>query len=356
MPRPWIWAIFALAAMLLPGAMPARAAEPARIVAIGDLHGDHDVWFAIARAAGLIDRKGKWTGGKTVVVQLGDITDRGPDSRKIIQDLMRLQRAAPRRGGKVIVLVGNHEAMNMTNDLRYVHPGEFAAFADRNSDRRRELVYQANQAAIESFYRARSPALTPEAIRAEWIKTTPLGKLEHQAAWSASGVLGQWTIGNPAVVKVGSTLFVHGGISASYATIPIDDINKRVAEALKAQDASPASIINDPRGPLWYRGLVTRSETDDTSAGTPAAPATAPLTIDQEVDLVLGAYGVTRLVVGHTPSLQGIISASNGRVWRADSANSRAYGGPPSYLEIIGDRVVAHAVPRPASASKGRPQ
>jgi hypothetical protein len=356
MPRPWIWTIIALAAVLLPGAMPARAAEPARIVAIGDLHGDHDAWIAIARAAGLVDRKGRWAGGKAVFVQLGDVTDRGPDSRKIIQDLMRLQQAAPRRGGKVIVLVGNHEAMNMTNDLRYVHPGEFAAFADRNSKRRRDLVYDANKTTIETFYRARFPQMTAAAIREEWLKITPLGKLEHQLAWSADGELGQWTISNPAAVKIGDTLFVHGGISAAYATIPIDDINKRVADALKAQDASPTSIINDPNGPLWYRGLVTRSGTDETSTATPATPAVAPLTIDQEVDLVLGTYGVKRIVVGHTPSLGGIISASNGHLWRADSANSRAYGGTPSYLEIIGDRVVAHSVPRPASKSKGRPQ
>ena len=136
--RPWVWPFFAFAAALLAGVMPARAAETQRIVAVGDLHGDHDAWLAIARAAGVVDRKGKWTGGKTVLVQLGDIVDRGPDSLPIIRDLMRLQREAPRRGGQVIVLVGNHEAMMMTADMRYVSPGELAAFTDRDSGRRRE--------------------------------------------------------------------------------------------------------------------------------------------------------------------------------------------------------------------------
>ena len=105
-------------------------------------------------------------------------------------------------------------------------PGEFAAFADRNSERRRDQVYDANQAAIEAAYRARFPADDAGGNpRASGLKSTPLGKLEHQAAWSPSGELGQWAIGNPAVVKIGGTLFVHGGISAAYATIPIDDIN-----------------------------------------------------------------------------------------------------------------------------------
>jgi len=148
-------------------------------------------------------------------------------------------------------------------------------------------------------------------------------------------------------------LFVHGGISAAYAAIPVDNINRRVSEALRARDQSPTSIINDPRGPLWYRGLVTRSGDDETTVQAPTVTTGPPLTIDQEIDLVLRAQGVKRIVVAHTPSLAGIIPADGGRLWRVDSGNSRAYGGKPSYLEIVGDRVMAHAVPRPAGPSWG---
>src|SRR6478736_5846477 len=102
----------------------------ARIVAVGDLHGDFVAWRAIATAAGLIDARGKWTGGKTIFVQTGDVADRGPDTLGILNDLMRLQREAKRSGGQVIALVGNHEAMNMTDDLRYVSAADYAAFAD----------------------------------------------------------------------------------------------------------------------------------------------------------------------------------------------------------------------------------
>ena len=129
--RLWIWPLLAFAAMLIPGAMQAKPAT-ARIVAVGDLHGDYDAWAAIARAAGLVDAKGRWAGGGAVLVQMGDVADRGPDSLKIIRHLMKLQREAAGRGGRVIVLVGNHEAMNMIGDLRYVHPGEYRAFADRD--------------------------------------------------------------------------------------------------------------------------------------------------------------------------------------------------------------------------------
>ena len=110
-------AALALAALI---AAPTAAAprQPARIVAVGDLHGDYDAWMDIARAAGLVDARGNWAAGKTTLVQLGDVTDRAPDSLKIIRSLQQLQKEAPRRGGRVVVVLGNHEAMNLLGDNR----------------------------------------------------------------------------------------------------------------------------------------------------------------------------------------------------------------------------------------------
>jgi hypothetical protein len=341
------------AAALLPGATQAQPA-PARIVAVGDLHGDYDAWRAIAKGAKLVDDKGRWTGGKATLVQVGDVVDRGPDSLKILHDLIRLQREAAKRGGKVVALVGNHEAMMMTGDLRYVHPGEYAAFADRDSKARRDRAFENNKAAIEAQYRARVPDMPAATIRDEWMKSVPLGMLEHQAAWRPTGELGKWASANPAVVKIGNTLFVHGGISAAFAGMPIDEINRQVAAALKAHDATPTAIISHPHGPLWYRGLVERGVGDEATVAPVPQGATAALTIDQEIDLVLAKFGVKRIVVGHTPSMQGIVQGAGGKLWRVDSAISRAYGGKLTYLEIVGDRVQAHEVARPAGPAWGK--
>src|SRR5688500_9526644 len=103
----WLWLLVAVAISLLPANARSQAAPP-RIVAIGDLHGDYDAWRAIAVASGLIDARSRWTGGNATLVQMGDVVDRGPDSLKIINDLMRLQREAARRGGRVVALIGNH--------------------------------------------------------------------------------------------------------------------------------------------------------------------------------------------------------------------------------------------------------
>lgn len=348
-----VWHLLVFAAALLPGAVTAEPA-PARIVAIGDLHGDHDAWLAIAKASGLVDAKGHWSGGNATLVQMGDVVDRGPDSLKIIRDLQRLQKEAPKRGGHIIALVGNHEAMMMTGDLRYVHPGEFAAFAGRDSKARRDRVYEANKGVIEAAYRARTPTMTEETIRQEWLKTMPLGKIEYQLAWQPDGELGKWALSNPAVVKLGDSLFVHGGISSAFAGLSVEEINRQVAAALKAQDKTPTAIINHPQGPLWYRGLIARGAGDEANVAPIPIGSTVPLTIEQEIDLALNNYGVKRIVVAHTPNPPGIIAGDGAKLWRIDSGISRAYNGTLTYLEIVGGQVTAHNVPRPAGKAWGK--
>jgi hypothetical protein len=329
--------------LLLLALTAAAPPQPSRIVAVGDLHGDFDAWQDIARDAGLIDAGGHWAGSKTTLVQLGDVTDRGANSLKIIRSLQQLQKEAPRKGGKVYVVLGNHEAMNLLGDYRYTTPGEFAAFADANSAATREKVYQANRAAIEANYKAKDPKLTPEQIHEAWIKDTPLGWVEHKIAWSPSGELGKWATRNPAVLKIGDTLFVHGGLSAEAVKTSLDELNKRVATAMAAADDGPTSILNDPLGPLWYRGLVQRDPDAEAARAREPGPRLTP---EQELDAVLAAYGAQRLVIGHTPDLKGIEIIGGGKLARVDTGDSRYYDGPLTWLEILGDKLVSHTVKR----------
>jgi hypothetical protein len=99
-----------------------------RIVAVGDVHGDYDEFVRVLREAELINRRRNWIAGETHFVQVGDLPDRGPDTDKIIELMKKLEQQAEEEGGKVHALIGNHEAMNMLGDLRYVDPGEYAAF------------------------------------------------------------------------------------------------------------------------------------------------------------------------------------------------------------------------------------
>lgn len=337
-------ALLALAALLC--FTPAEAArEPQRIVAVGDLHGDYQAWLEIARAAGVMDAAGHWAGGRTTLVQLGDVTDREPDSLQIIRSLQQLQSEAPRAGGKVVVVLGNHEAMNLVGDNRYTTAGEYAAFADARSPARREQLYMSLRQKLEDAAHQKDPNLTPSQIRDQWMADHPLGWIEHREAWGPAGELGKWATRNPAIVKIDGTLFVHGGLSAEYSKLPLNDINRRVASAMASADDGPSTILYDPLGPLWYRGLVMR-DPDAEQVRTRASPQPKMLSPDQELDMVLSAYGAQRLVVGHTPDLKGIEFLGGGRLARVDTGISRAYGGPLSWLEIVGGKMIPHSVAR----------
>ena len=338
-------ALLALAALLFltPAVALAAKPPPERIVAVGDLHGDFQAWQTIARAAGLIDEGGHWAGGKTTLVQLGDVLDRQPDSLQIVRSLQQLEAEAPRAGGKVIVVLGNHEAMNLLGDFRYTTRGELAAFADDRSPARREQLYISLRKQLE----AANPKMLPSEVRDRWIEAHPLGWVEHKQAWSPSGELGRWATGNPAVVKIDGTLFVHGGLSAEYGQLSLVDINRRVATAMARGDDSPGSILNDPLGPLWYRGLVER-DPDAEEVRDRQGLRAVHLPPDQELAAVLSAYGAQRLVIGHTPDPNGIEILYDGRLARIDTGISRAYGGPLTWLEIVGGTMTPHTVGKPA--------
>jgi hypothetical protein len=352
--------VFAALALALPGCASAQLQAPAtvhRIVAVGDLHGDFAAWRAIAQAAGLTDSRGRWTGGETVLVQTGDVVDRGPDGLKIIEHLMRLQREAERAHGRVVALVGNHEAMNMTGDLRYVSAADFAAYADGNSQRVRLQNYEANKSQLEAAFRQKDPAMTSEAIKAAWLAATPLGSLEHQAAWSPTGRIGRWVVGNPAAALIYGNLFLHGGIGPAYAHVTLDEINRQVATALVAKATAPEAIINDSAGPLWYRGLAMQEPETPPAAGAGASEAPAPSTspspsVAEQLDEVLAAFGAKRMVIGHTPILSGIAVLEGGRLVQIDTGISSSYGGKLTYLEILDGTLSPHVVARPDFATK----
>ncbi|MEO1241208.1 MAG: metallophosphoesterase [Pseudomonadota bacterium] len=344
----WLAGLFALAFAFSGCASADEANAPARIIAIGDLHGDYEAFEALLNEAGLTDKRGRWTGGEAILVQTGDVPDRGPDSLKIIERLQDLQKKAPRKGGQVVTLVGNHEAMNVTGDLRYVHPGEYKAFANRNPRQRREATYEANRDAIESFYLEQDSTLSSNDIKEKWFEATPAGKLEHQRAWRPDGDIGEWIVGNPAVAIIGDSLFVHGGISQEYASISVADMNAMTREALNSRATEPGSILYDEKGPLWYRGNVGM-DPDDTAAMETGAEApdtettiNAGLSQADEIDLVLETFSVARIVIGHTPSLGGIRVTHGGKVIQIDTGISGYYGGTQSFLEIAGGALIAH--------------
>ena len=178
-----------------------------RIVAVGDVHGDYNQFLRTLLAAKVIDQNNQWIGGRTHLIQTGDLFDRGPDSRKAMDLLMKLEPEARNAGGHVHCLVGNHEEMVLRGDWRYLHPGEIEAFGDK-----------------EKF----SAAIGPEGFYGRWLR-----KLNG-------------------VVKINNILFVHAGLGGAYATMSLDQLNEGIREGIN----TGTGMARDSNGPLWYRALA----------------------------------------------------------------------------------------------------
>ena len=164
---------------------------------------------------------------------------------------------AERDGGKVHVLIGNHEAMNIYGDLRYVDPGKYAAFRTRSSRRVRDNFYDGD---IEKRKLADPEFSANREFRQQWEESIPLGMLEHRVAWGPEGEIGSRVRQHNAVIKINRTLFLHGGISPEVLDMCITEINEQIRLELNGGLGEESGLSEEETGPLWYRGLATNDE------------------------------------------------------------------------------------------------
>lgn len=273
-----------------------RVPAPERVVAVGDLHGDLRATERALQLGGLMNEAGRWIGGKTVLVQTGDLLDRGDDEQAIVDLFERLEIEAKRDGGAVYVLNGNHELMNAALDFRYVTSGGFRDFEDAPDldlgDRRLARVPEAQ--------RARAAAFVPGGAYAR--------KLAH----------------HPVLLIVGETVFAHGGVLPSYAADP-ERTNREVRAWLLGESEAGAAVLRAEDGPVWSRHFGDQPSADDCAL----------------LRETLNRLRVGRMVVGHTVQ-QRINPACDGRVYRIDVGMAAHYGGRAQVLEITerGPRVI----------------
>jgi len=211
----------------------------------------------------------------------------------------------------VHVLLGNHEAMRMLGDMRYVSPGEYEAFVTSESREIRQRYLQ---------------KLTDEE-RASVGAGMPLGFLEMRVAFGRGGEYGNWLHRLDTVIRVNDVLFLHGGLSPEVAQMPCDAINDTVRRELtteidKTRAAPLQSLVASENGPLWYRGMT--KEPDE---------------FMPKLDEILALQGAKAVVVGHTVQQNGrILKRFGGKVFVLDTGMQPAYlpTGRASALEIKG--------------------
>ena len=194
--------------------LPAYLPAPKRLVAIGDLHGDIAATRSALRAAGAIGDSDQWIGGELVIVQTGDVLDRGDDESDILELLDQVDKQARTAGGAVISLIGNHELMNAAGDFRYVTPG-----------------------GMRDFGGDRAHALGPGG---SWAKRIA----QHDV-----------------VMIVGDTAFSHAGVLADW-TSKIDEVNLSSRCWLDGQGDGLPSALTSNDSPVWTRALGIAGSTD----------------------------------------------------------------------------------------------
>jgi hypothetical protein len=341
-----------------------------RIVAIGDIHGNYEGFVSILQQAGLVDDDTHWIGGKTTLVQTGDVFDRGVQVFEVLDLLMRLEKEAAAAGGQVVCLLGNHEGMNLMGFYRDVNPELYATLVDDNSQKRRKAAFKD----FKKYWRARAEALLgtgvarmPDEIKEQWMAAFPPGWLEYQEMLGPDSRYGAWLRNRKVAVVIDEELFVHGGIGPDVAGMSVDEINAEMVSELETYDrlrevmikknlvpttAELASLINvyqemdppDPTyaeladaeewfvyaegGPLWFRGAATWDEETKT----------------EEMKELLAGIGAKRMVCGHTPQVEGHIEVRfGGRVFLIDTGMLSSFyaGGRPSALVIENETFTA---------------
>ncbi len=308
---------------------PCNVTGAERIVAVGDVHGAYDEFDAILKAAGIIDAKQHWAGGHTHFVQTGDVVDRGYASRKALDLLKRLEQEAPKSGGRVYPLLGNHEVMNMLGDRRYTTDAEYEEFRTPQSEELRDRYLERAVDDARNRALAENKPFDTAAFRAELVKKTPLGFVERGIAFGPTGEYGRWLRQHDTVVRINGVVFVHASVNTQTAQRGCEGINSTVRAELttdltRTLQAPLQTLAANPDGPLWFR---FPRQSDD-----PAYEAI--------VDAVLATMKARAIVGGHSVVAGGRIGVRfHDKIFMIDTGMlSTAYpGGHASALEITQD-------------------
>ena len=271
-----------------------------RLFAIGDLHGDLSGARRALEAARLVDSSGEWIGGCSTLVQTGDIVDRGVEGVRTLYYFKALHRQARRTGGRVVQLIGNHEIMNFAGAAEYVNPLEMARLGGKE--------------AYLSKFSGPKKGSGADAAAAPAAAASPSSVMN-----GGHGAVFRWLSTRAMVASINGTIFVHAGITPSFAALGVNRLNLLARAQMIKGDFHSGVFSND--GPVWTRKIIT-----DATVGECTDLATS-----------LELLGAARMVIGHTVQMnKKIVSYCQGRLLAIDIGMSRQMmSAPPGLVELL---------------------
>jgi cytochrome oxidase Cu insertion factor (SCO1/SenC/PrrC family) len=250
--------------------------EPDKLFALSDIEGNFRAFRELLQANKIIDKDFNWTFGNGHLVFAGDMFDRGLQVTECLWLVYSLESKAKTAGGYIHFLLGNHEIMNLQGDHRYAHQ-----------------KYRGN--------------------------ATKMGK-QLIDFYNEDSELGRWLRTKNIVEKIGSILFVHGGISPEVTRLPatITDINEMVRPyyggKIDSSNYNLLTLFNDKRlpgrdktSPFWFRGYY--GDNDNVSH----------IPTMQQIDSTLEKFNIRHIVTGHTIVADTISIWYNGKVINIDT-------------------------------------
>ena len=235
-----------------------------KVGAISDIHGQYNTLLKLLKNNKVITKKGKWNFGNGHFVIVGDIFDRGPAVTEVLWFLYDLEKQAEKKGGKLHVLLGNHDVMVLNGNLRAIHP--------------------------------------------KYKEVAELLKMPFNALFNKGSVLGDWLRARPVLVKINGMLFTHGGLHPDFVTkqVSLKQINTAFKQQLVAKEMPSkrdefGAFLHRGHGPIYYRGYFQGKRATDAQIGE-----------------LLTHFKATNIIVGHTTHRQ-IETRYNGKVIVVDA-------------------------------------
>ncbi|MDR6941366.1 metallophosphoesterase [Mucilaginibacter pocheonensis] len=249
--------------------------ESSKTLFLSDIEGEFGNFRKMLLAAKVMDEQYNWTYGTNALVIAGDLFDRGKDVVPELWLLYKLEDEAKAMGGKVHVILGNHDIMNLSGDHRYTD--------------------------------------------AKYFKNAWLMKTECKELFGKDTELGRWLRSKNVVEKIGDVLVMHGGLSPAVLAQQLN-ISQLNATCRSFYDA-PRKLVPDSMqiffgkdALFWYRGYFM-----------------APKSNAVQIDSTLAFYKCKNILVGHTIVRWNIASYYGGKVIGIDVDYHR--GQPAAALQ-----------------------
>jgi len=233
-------------------------------MAISDIEGNFKPFRKLLQANGVINANYNWTFGDGHLVLTGDFFDRGSEVTEVLWLIYSLEDKAKASGGYVHFILGNHEIMNMSGDLRYV-----------------QSKYKENAVLLDERY---------------------------EDLYGENSELGRWLRTKNIIEKIGNIIYAHGGISGEInrMDLSITGINELsrpfYPDSSFTYENKKLDTIFGDYGPFWYRGYYKEN----------------PVVSPQQIDSTMSKFNIRHIVTGHTVVADTISRWHKGIVFNTD--------------------------------------